>query len=126
MTLRQIQLGIAAVFFILGGWALFAPQHVIDVGVRPQYHQDDPLTRLIMACFGAQAWLAGLFAATSRFTKWTFLAFGLALLPFFVFNYWFTRIVPMLNHFMVIDVAGNVLMLALCAYGWRQAVKEQA
>lgn len=124
MTVKQIQYAIAAVFFILGGWCLFAPQHVIDTTVTPQYHSRDPLAVLAMACFGAQACLAGLFAATTRFTRTTFLAFGLALLPFFVFDYWFTRIDPVFNHVGMLDLIGNIVMLSLCIYGWRQAVRE--
>jgi hypothetical protein len=124
VTVRQIQLGIAAVFFVLGGWALFAPAHVIATVVTPQYQSEDYLAVLTMACFGAQAWLAGLFAATSRFTKWTFAAYGLALLPLFVFDYWFTRVVPVFNHISIFDLIGNVVMLILCVYGWRSASRE--
>ncbi len=124
MTVKQIQWAIAAVFFILGGWCLLAPQHVIDTVVTPEYHSRDPLAVLTMACFGAQACLAGLFAAFSRFTRATFLAFGIALLPFFVFDYWFTRVEPVFNHIGMLDLGGNIVMLALCVYGWRQAAPE--
>jgi len=72
-----------------------------------------------MACFGAQACLAALFATFSRFTRITFLVFGLALLPFFVFDYWFTRINPVMNSFGAIDLVGNAIMLALSIMGWR-------
>lgn len=121
-----VQLGLAAVFFTLGGWALLAPGHVIETVVRPEYQRSDRLTLLCMACFGAQAWLAGLFITFSRFTRITFLAYGIALLPFFVFNYWFTRVEPIFNSLGLIDFVGNIIMLALCVYGWRLAGKEQA
>jgi hypothetical protein len=124
VTVRYIQWGIAAVFFILGGWCLFAPQHVIDTTVTPAYHSSDPLALLAMRCFGAQACLAGLFAAFSRFTSTTFAAFGVALPPFFLFDYWFTRVDPVFNHIGLIDLAGNIFMLALCVYGWRKARQE--
>ena len=124
MTVKQIQWAIAAVFFILGGWCLLAPQQGIDTVVTPEYHSRDPLAVLTMACFGAQACLAGLFAAFSRFTRATFLAFGIALLPFFVFDYWFTRVEPVFNHIGMLDLGGNIVMLALCVYGWRQAAPE--
>lgn len=65
--------------------------------------------------------LAGLFAAFSRFTKATFLAYGLALLPFFVFNYWFFVVKPVLSVVGLLDAVGNVVMLALCIVGWRKA-----
>jgi hypothetical protein len=121
VTVRQIQLGLAAIFFILGGWAMLAPRHVIETVVRPEFQNFDRLTIICMACFGAQACLAGLFISFSRFTRATFLAYGIALLPFFGFNYWFTRIEPVFNSLGLIDLAGNITMLALCYYGWRKA-----
>ncbi len=125
ISVRHIQYGLAAVFFILGGWALFAPHHVIETVIRPDYQQFDRLTLLCMACFGAQACLAGLFISFSRFTRWTFLAYGIALLPFFVFNYWFTRVEPIFNSLGLIDLIGNIIMLGLCIWGWRLAAKEE-
>jgi hypothetical protein len=124
MTVRQIQFGLAAVFFILGGWAMLAPRHVIETVIRPEFQSFDRLTIICMACFGAQACLAGLFIAFSRFTHTTFLAYGIALLPFFGFNYWFTRVEPVFNSLGLIDLVGNITMLGLCYYGWRQASKE--
>jgi hypothetical protein len=121
MSVRQIQLGLAAVFFTLGGWAMLAPRHVIETVVRPEFQNFDRLTIICMACFGAQACLAGLFISFSRFTRTTFLAYGIALLPFFGFNYWFTRVEPVFNSLGLIDLVGNITMLALCYYGWLKA-----
>ncbi len=126
MTVRQIQFGIAAVFFILGGWAMLAPGHVIETVVQPEHQRFDRLTLLCMACFGAQACLAGLFISFSRFTQTTFLAYGVALLPFFGFNYWFTRVEPIFNSLGLIDLVGNVVMLGLCIFGWRAVRRETA
>jgi hypothetical protein len=72
-----------------------------------------------MGCFGAQAILAGLFAFFSRFTRTTFLVYGIALLPFFWFNYWFVFVVPMFSPWMGLDFIANVAMLALCVIGYR-------
>lgn len=121
MQVWHYQYGLAAIFFSLGGWAMLAPRHVIDTVVRPEYQSFDRLTIIAMACFGAQACLAGLFIAFSRFTRITFLAYGIALLPFFVFNYWFSRIEPVFNSLGLIDFAGNLIMLAFCYFGWRKA-----
>jgi hypothetical protein len=76
-------------------------------------------TALMMGCFGAQAVLAGLFAFFSRFTRTTFLVYGIALLPFFWFNYWFVFVVPIFNQWMLLDFIANVAMLALCVIGYR-------
>ena len=121
MTVRRIQWAIAAVFFILGGWALLAPRSVIELTLLPEYRVGTPILPFAVACFGAQAMIAGLFAAFARFTKATFLAFGIALLPFFAFDIWFTFVDPVFTWLGLLDAVGNVIMLALCVIGWRRA-----
>ncbi|MES2442446.1 MAG: hypothetical protein V4574_06415 [Pseudomonadota bacterium] len=121
IRVRRIQWGIAAVFFILGGWALLWPQGVIDLSFLPQYRAGGPMLAFAVACFGAQAMIAGLFAAFSRFTRTTFLAFGIALLPFFAFDIWFTAVDPVFTALGWLDAVGNVVMLGLCVMGWRSA-----
>jgi hypothetical protein len=118
MTAKRIQYAIAAVFFVLGGWCLIAPQSVIDLTVRPAYKPDDAIAPLLIACFGAQACIAGIFAAFSTFTRATFLAYGVAVLPFFVFNYWFYFVEPVFNELILLDALGNVIFVALCAWGY--------
>ena len=121
MTARQAQGGIAAIFLVLGAWCLVAPQVVLDLGLRPEFRSDAAVIPVFVACFGAQAMLAGLFAATAIFTRRTFLLYGIALLPFFVFDYWFLAVVPMFNEFILLDAIGNAVMLGLCWIGWRRA-----
>ena len=120
LTARQCQLLLAAVFLGLGTFCLAAPAVVLELAIRPQYRSNSELERLLMGCFGAQACLAGLFAATSRFTRTTFLAYGLALLPFFWFNWFFYVRRPMLTEFGLLDGLFNVFMLALCVVGYRR------
>lgn len=121
MSVRTIQWAIAAVFFVLGGWCLVSPASVMALTIRPEYRSDDFIALFALGCFGAQAILAGLFAAFSRFTKATFLAYGLALLPFFVFDYWFFAVRPVLTLVGMLDGVGNLIMLGLCVLGWRRA-----
>lgn len=118
---RNIQWLIAAVFFGLGGWSLVAPASVMDLTVRPDYASHDPIVLVSIGAFGAQACLAGLFAAFSRFTKATFLWFGVALLPFFVFDWWFYTVEPLFNELIVLDVIGNLIFLLLCWRGYKVA-----
>ena len=125
MSVRRIQWAIASVFFILGGWALLAPRSVIELTLLPQYRVGTPILPFAIACFGAQAMISGLFAAFSRFTRATFLAYGIALLPFFAFNWWFTFVDPVFTWIGLADAAGNVIMLALCVIGWRRAGAER-
>jgi hypothetical protein len=120
MTPLLIQRLIAAVFLVLGGWCLVAPGMVADLCLTPEWRGDDPVIPILIGCFGAQAVLAGLFAWFSRFTRTTFLVYGIAVLPFFVFNVWFYAVVPVFNAFILLDAAGNVIMLTLCILGWRR------
>ena len=121
MSARTTQYLIGAVFAVLGGWALLAPQSVIELAVRPEFQSDDYLARFALACFGAQACLFALVAFTAIFTRRTFAAYGLALLPFFLFNYWFYFRVPLLTEVGLLDFLGNLIMLGLCWHGWKVA-----
>ena len=110
---------IAVPFLVLGAWCLALPAQVERLAISANYFHGSPTTALFIGCFGSQAVLSGLFAAFSRFTKTTFLVYGIALLPFFWFNYWFVFVVPMFNQWMLLDFAANIAMLALCVVGYR-------
>jgi len=130
MSARTIQFGaqflIAAVFLLLGGWALFAPSSVIDLAVTEAYQDSTFLTRFAIACFGAQAVLFGLMALVVRWSARGFLAYAVFLLPFFVFNWYFHYEVPVLTSIGMLDFAGNVVMFVLAIIGWRAARSEAA
>ena len=110
---------IAAPFLVLGAWCLIMPRMVERLTFQPDYFHGSDATALMIGCFGAQAVLSGLFAAFSRFTRTTFLVYGIALLPFFWFNYWFVFVVPIFNSWMALDFISNAAMLALCVIGYR-------
>lgn len=109
---------IAVPFIVLGAWCLAFPGMVERLTIRPVYQHGTITTALFIGCFGAQAVLSGVFAAFSQFTKGTFLAYGIALLPFFWFNYWFVYVVPVFNDWMIVDLLSNLIMLALCVVGY--------
>ena len=112
---------IAVPFLVLGAWCLFFPDMVARLGFRPEHYRESTATSLMIGCFGPQAVLSGLFAAFSRFTRTTFLVYGIALLPFFWFNYWFVFVVPVLNQWMLLDFGANAGMLILCVIGYRSS-----
>ncbi len=68
---RSLQTALALVFFVLGGWCVAAPGSVLAMCFRPGFQSTAPITPLLVACFGSQALIAGLFALTSRFTRAT-------------------------------------------------------
>ena len=115
---------IAVPFLVLGAWCLLMPNMVERLGTNPEYYEGSTTTAVFIGCFGAQAVLSGLFAAFSRFTRTTFLVYGLALLPFFGFNYWFVFEVPVFNRWMLLDFVSNAAMLALCVIGYRGSSQE--
>jgi hypothetical protein len=121
MSARLCQYLLASVFFVVGGWCLVSPSSVMTLAITPAYQSSDPIVPILVGAFGAQALIAGLFAAFSIFTRRTFLAYGIALLPFFVFDYYFYVVEPMLTVVGMLDAVGNVAMLALCAIGWKSA-----
>ncbi|MCI3134653.1 hypothetical protein [Phenylobacterium aquaticum] len=124
MSTRMLQSLLASVFFVLGGWCVVAPASVVTLGFRPEYQSSDPIVPILVVCFGAQALLSGLFAAASRFTRWTFLLYGVALIPFFIADAYFYLVRPMLTEIGMADLVGNLIMLTICILGWRQARDE--
>jgi hypothetical protein len=124
MSARTAQFLIAAVFLILGGWALFAPASVIELAFTQPYRDTSFINRFTIACFGSQAVLFGLMALVTRWSARSFAAFAVLLLPFFGFNYWFHYEVPVLTSIGMLDFAGNVTMLVLAIIGWRAAKAE--
>lgn len=121
MTPLLAQRLIAIPFLVLGNWCLLLPGMVERLVVRPEYYLGNSTTALLIGCFGAQAILSGLFSAFSRFTRTTFLVYGIALLPFFWFNYWFVFVVPIFNSWMALDFISNAAMLALCVIGYSKS-----
>lgn len=126
MTARIAQSYIALVFLGLGGWALFWPAGVIELGFTEPCRENTFTTRFIMACFGAQAVLFGLMALMVTWSARAFLAFAALLLPFLWFNYHFHYVVPVLTPYGMIDFAGNLTMFIAALIGWRAARGEGA
>ena len=120
VSTRSLQIVLASVFFILGGWCVVAPGSVVALAVRPAYQSNAPFVPILVAGFGSQALISGLFAATSRFTRVTWLAYGIGLLPFFAFDAYFYAVKPMLTEIGLADLFGNLVMLAICWIGWRR------
>jgi hypothetical protein len=121
VTATTIQRGIAAVFIVLGGWCLVHPSSAIELGLRPEF-QEGAGMGFAVGCFGAQALIAGLFAATARFTRATFASYGVMLIGFLIFDVWFWAVQPVLSTMgAALDGIGNVIMMLLCWLGWRSA-----
>jgi len=125
MTARICQFLIALVFLGLGGWALFFPGQVIDLGFTEDYRENTFVSHFIMACFGAQAVMFGIMALVVKWKARAFAVFAVVLIPFFVFNWYFHYEVPVLTTYGMIDFVGNLTMFVACLLGWRAARKDE-
>ena len=126
MSARTAQYLIASVFLLLGAWALLFPRSVIELAVTPEYRDTSFLALFALACFGAQACIFGLMSLVVRYTSRGFLTFAIILVPFFVFDWYFHSVVPVLNSIGMLDLVGNLVMFGLAIYGWKQAKAEEA
>ena len=125
MKARHIQRFLAFIFLGLGGWTLFFPGTVEALSLRPGHYIGTEASRVILGCFGAQAVLCGIVILASRFTPRTFLVFGVcASLPFMAFNWYFYSVRQVFTDWMLLDVAGNIGILACGIVGYRLALRE--
>ena len=107
-------------YLALGIATMLAPDLMIELSVREPAQAND-LTRLIFRCFGLQASLFGLLALVCRFTRTTYIVIAAAILPVFIFDYWFYVVDPVLTLFgAAVDAIFNVVFVAMCWLGARR------
>mmetsp|Transcript_6973 Transcript_6973/g.19666 ORF Transcript_6973/g.19666 Transcript_6973/m.19666 type:complete len:142 (+) Transcript_6973:286-711(+) len=116
------QRALAFVFLGLGAPCMAAPSVMLGLSVRPEALSGSDAEWLMMACFGAQAVLQGFLLLACTFTRATFAAYGVAVLPFFAFNWYFSPLGPrpLLTDWMLLDFVGNAALLLLCWIGYSQ------
>ena len=104
-------------YLTLGLATMALPDLMIDISVQDPSQSND-LTRLIFQCFGLQASLFGILALVSYFTRTTYFVIGAAILPVFVFDYWFYAVDPVLTLAgSLIDAIFNIVFVTMCAIG---------
>ena len=98
---------------------LLHPSSVLQLGLTPPYlAMCNATTTLFTRCFGAQAMTCGLVLGTATMTPFSFTAFGVAMVPYIVWNYWY-GIGPargVVTSMMWLDFAGNVVFGAGSLY----------
>ena len=108
-------------YLALGIATMVAPNLMIELSVHDPAQAND-LTKLIFQCFGLQASLFGLLAFVSRFTRTTYIVIAAAILPVFIFDYWFYVVDPVLSLFgAAVDAIFNVVFVTMCWLGARRA-----
>jgi hypothetical protein len=123
----HVQYFLGFIFLSLGSWSMLSAGTVESLAFAPEHYIGTDASRLMIACFGAQAVLGGIVILSSRFTPLTFLVLGLAAsLPFFGFNYYFYFVRGMFTDWMLLDFVGNVGILACGLLGYRLCRRESA
>ena len=79
-----------------------------------------PILLLVVRCFGSQACLCGLLILTTKFNKRTNLYFGLAMIPYLVFDAvgYVTGVLTLFG--AVGDALGNLVFVACCLLGYQE------
>lgn len=111
---RLTQLAIAAGFLSFGVAWVAAPESMVKLFAAT----DLPIVPLALIALGAQALAAGIFALIARFKSWTFVGFGVSLLPIFAADYWLYAKSGAFNEMILVHATGMALILVLCAQGF--------
>jgi hypothetical protein len=85
-----------------------------------------PALKLAIQCFGSQATLCGVLILSCKFTSVTFRNFGIAMIPYFLFDYNFWRAGALTNFGAAGDAAGNVIFSFCCLMGYMATRGDEA
>ncbi|KAI8929429.1 hypothetical protein BC831DRAFT_443566 [Entophlyctis helioformis] len=114
------QFFLATTFLGLGTLPLLAPKFCLQYGFTPKTLVPgiSQGAELITQFFGSQACLCGLLFATVKMTKTAYKAFGLAMIPYFVMDYYYLLVDPAFTPFWYLDVIGNAVIAYCCWIGY--------
>lgn len=121
--LKFIQRTMGSVFTGMGAVTMLFPKEVALLSFSKEFLGDQGITaplQLVMQCFGSQATLCGLLILSSEFTAQTYQTFGLAMIPYFVFDFYFWYKGSLTNFGAVGDAVGNAIFSFCCFLGYKQ------
>jgi hypothetical protein len=116
-------MGLGTMMFPVSGLGLF-----IDPSIHAYCftgNEVNPVAKLLWQCFGAQATLCGVLILSCKFTKKTFRNFGLAIIPFFAFDYLAYRAGYITLLGAVGDLIGNIVFTTLSYLGYHGKAKNK-
>lgn len=108
------------VFTGMGVATMVFPQIVTELSFNKEFLGKEGVTpplKLAMQCFGSQASLCGLLILSSKFTSRTYRNFGLAMIPYFIFDFQFWRNGALTNFGAAGDAIGNTIFASCCFLG---------
>ena len=117
-----------SVFTGMGLLTMISPKVAAEMSLTKDFLGKDgvtPALKLVMQCFGSQASLCGLVILSSNFTARTYRNFGLAMIPYLMFDYHCWANNALTTFGALGDVAGNALFAACCAVGYKLLKDEK-
>lgn len=117
-TVRRIQTAMSAGYSTMSLWVLIHPSSVLSLSLTPTYAIINRTTLLLFRCFGAQALTTGLLLGTAPMDERSFTYFGLAMIPYLMFNAWFLAGPGkgVFTGWLWMDCIGNVVFAAGSAW----------
>ena len=125
--IKNTQVFMGTVFTGMGLVTILLPSEVAKLSFSSSFLGKEgvtPALKLVMQCFGSQASLCGLLILTSNFSRRTFKYFGLAMVPYFIFDYYFWHIGALTLFGALGDGIGNAIFGACCYLGYRTSKEE--
>jgi hypothetical protein len=129
---KKIQYLLGGVFTGMGLATMLFPSEVLrhcftkEFLALPSGSTEYPRSLVLsIQCFGSQASLCGLVILSSKFCKETYRNFGLAMIPYFVFDYYFWQRNALTNFGAIGDALGNVIFSACCYLGYQELSKPK-
>jgi len=119
---RTPQIVMGACWTAMGAACVVFPEQVLRLSLSPKVlpegkKEKDPSLQLMTQCFGAQAVMCGILLCSSKLDSRGYAIWGLALLPFFWFDYSFWKRGTLTTFGAAGDLAGNLVFMACSAVG---------
>ena len=114
------------VFSGMGLATMFFPETVLKLSFKKEFLGTEGITsanKLIIQCFGSQASLCGLLILSTKFTAESYRNFGLAMIPYFIFDLYFWQKGALTAFGAVGDAFGNMIFSACCYIGYKNIRK---
>lgn len=103
----------------MGLATMLFPRAVVKYTITPGYLDDaSPGVLLLVSVFGAQATCCGLLLHTATLTKRTYKYFGMAMIPFLVFDVYYYLDGAINAYGAIGDGIGNIIFIWCCYLGY--------
>lgn len=127
MKRNNLQTLLGGVFGGMGVATMLFPVKITELSFRKEFLGPEgvtPALKLAIQCFGSQAALCGLLILSSKFTRRTYRNFGLAMIPYFVFDWYFWQSGALTDFGALGDAAGNVIFTLCCLAGYSKKCQK--